>query len=366
MCKVFNTIGSLNDIQYHLNNHNVDEFTSVDELINFQKVYHFTQQQIILNHTQQIEQEKITLEKDIAELNDSISTRRLKLQEHLQEKLLNLEQQIENLPIPDSKIIPILKEYYLNLIIWLKIWFLQITHFFKIFTVTQQSNKFLSKKNSRFNYIITNFTEAVNQSSSSQLELLRQKKIVIDEIKNSIYGAIGEQKVANMLENLPDEYILINDFICSFQPPLYQRKENDYIKSIQIDHLLVSPSGIFIIETKNWSKQSLNNLNLRSPVQQVERTNFALFKILTDEITKSNLNLINHHWGDRKIPIRNIIIFINNKPFEQFQYVKILSLTELLPYIKYFAPTFNLNETQMIADFLYNISNKRNQSRLII
>jgi hypothetical protein len=206
----------------------------------------------------------------------------------------------------------------------------------------------------------------VNQSSSSQLELLRQKKIVIDEIKNSIYGAIGEQKVANMLENLPDEYILINDFICSFQPPLYQRKENDYIKSIQIDHLLVSPSGIFIIETKNWSKQSLNNLNLRSPVQQVERTNFALFKILTDEITKSNLNLINHHWGDRKIPIRNIIIFINNKPFEQFQYVKILSLTELLPYIKYFAPTFNLNETQMIADFLYNISNKRNQSRLII
>jgi hypothetical protein len=364
MCIVFNTIGCLNDIQKQLDNHNINEFSSVDELINFQKTCHFTQEQIILEHTQQIEQEKIILDKEITQLKDNISTRRRELQEHYKQLLLNLDLQIENLPLPDSKVIPILKDYYLNLIIWLKIWFTQITHFLKVFIITRQSNNFLSKKNNRLNYITTNFIEAVNQSSSSQLQILQQKKTVINQINNSIYGAIGEQKVVNVLKNLSDDYILINDFICSFQPPIYNRKENDYIKSIQIDHVLVSPSGIFIIETKNWSGQSINNLNLHSPVQQVKRTNFALFKILADKIT--NLNLKKNHWGDRKIPIRNLIVFINNKPLEEFQFVKILSLTQLISHVKYFTPSFTFDETQMIANFLLNISDKRKQSNLTV
>jgi hypothetical protein len=364
MCIVFNTIGCLNDIQKQLDNHNINEFSSVDELINFQKTCHFTQEQIILEHTQQIEQEKIILDKEITQLKDNISTRRRELQEHYKQCLLNLDLQIENLPLPNSKVIPILKDYYLNLIIWLKIWFTQITHFLKVFIITRQSNNFLSKKNNRLNYITTNFIEAVNQSSSSQLQILQQKKTVINQINNSIYGAIGEQKVVNVLKNLSDDYILINDFICSFQPPIYNRKENDYIKSIQIDHVLVSPSGIFIIETKNWSGQSINNLNLHSPVQQVKRTNFALFKILADKIT--NLNLKKHHWGDRKIPIRNLIVFINNKPLEEFQFVKILSLTQLISHVEYFTPSFTFDETQMIANFLLNISDKRKQSNLTV
>ncbi|MBK7290418.1 MAG: NERD domain-containing protein [Chitinophagaceae bacterium] len=83
---------------------------------------------------------------------------------------------------------------------------------------------------------------------------LENKQRVIDEVKNSIYGALGEHKVVKELENLSDENILINDFALTFHPAIYNRQENDYIKSIQIDHLLVTPSGIFIIETKNWSE----------------------------------------------------------------------------------------------------------------
>jgi hypothetical protein len=107
---------------------------------------------------------------------------------------------------------------------------------------------------------------------------------------------------------ISDEYFLINDFSISFPTPIYNRQENDYIKSIQIDHILVTPSGIFLIETKNWSEKSLNNLSLRSPVQQIRRTSFVLFKILTEEVANYRLNLSQHHWGSRKIPIRNLIV----------------------------------------------------------
>lgn len=366
MCKIHNTIGSLNDIQYHLDYNRIDEFKSIDELINFRINYHFTQQQVVLHHTERIEKEKVTLEKEIDGLHNSILIIRTALQKLLKRRLITLYKQIDDLPVPGSKVIPILQDYYFNLIIWLQIWFMQISYPFKVFTVKQKLKNILLKKNKRFNFITTNFIDAVNHSSLSHLQTLQKQKIIIDQINNSIYGAIGEQKVVNMLKNLPDDYVLINDFNYSFSPPLYYKKENNYIKSIQIDHLLIAPCGVFIIETKNWSEESIHNPQLFSPVRQINRTNFALFKILTDEMSKLTLNSLKHHWGNRKIPIRNIIVFINHKPREVFQFAKILSLTELLPYIKYFGTSFTKDETQNITDLLMEISNKKKQSNLIV
>jgi hypothetical protein len=200
------------------------------------------------------------------------------------------------------------------------------------------------------------YSDAVNESCLTEINELENKQRIIDEVKNSIYGALGEHKVVKELENLSDENVLINDFALSFHPAIYNRQENDYIKSIQIDHLLVTPSGIFLIETKNWSEKSLASLDLRSPVQQIKRTNFALFKMLTEDISSERVKLKQHHWGDRKIPIRNLIVLTNSKPNEEFQYVKVLTVNELLGYIKYFKPLFTSEETQAIANYLLNLN----------
>jgi hypothetical protein len=359
MCRVFNTIGCLNVIQQHLVSNNLDEFTSLDELIIFQKDYHFKEQQIISDHTLLIQQEKTTLERDIANLTETTSSTKLKLKERLQQRLDNLNQQIEHLAIPDSRIVSNLKDYWVNLVIWIKIWFSQGHFHFKTIILTWQSNKLLSKKTNRFNYITTHFNEALKHSSSSESISLQRKNSVIKEINKSIYGALGEQKVVNVLENLSDDYVLINDFTCSFDPPIYNTQDKGYIKSIQIDHILISPAGIFIIETKNWSKYSFEKLYLFSPVQQVKRTNYALYKIITTDMRKSNWDFTRKHWGDRKIPIRNVVIFTNEKPTEEFQFVKILGLNQVLGYIKYFKPCFSSKETQVIADFLLKTSHQK-------
>lgn len=96
---------------------------------------------------------------------------------------------------------------------------------------------------------------------------------------------------------------------------------------------MISRAGIFIIETKNWSQTSLNSINLRSPVEQIERSNFALNIYISE-----NLSFNEHHWGEQRIPIRNLIVLINNKPKIEFKYVKIKLLNELLDYINYFNP----------------------------
>ena len=50
-------------------------------------------------------------------------------------------------------------------------------------------------------------------------------------------GARGEERVANLLAALPSNYHVFHDFIASGNP---------------VDHVVVGPTGVFAIETKNW------------------------------------------------------------------------------------------------------------------
>jgi hypothetical protein len=213
-----------------------------------------------------------------------------------------------------------------------------------------------SQKNERQTFINAQFDLAVQNSSKDELTALDRKKSIVDGLSSLIYGSIGEQKVVDTLKVLPDDHILINDFSLSFSPAIYNRKENEYIRSIQVDHVLVAPSGIFLIETKNWSDKSINDTYLRSPVGQVKRHGYVMYNLLNGQIGNRSIQLNKHHWGERKIPVKNIIVLINSKPTEEFQYVKILSLNELVGYINYFKPIFSLNEVSQMADNLLKIN----------
>lgn len=196
-----------------------------------------------------------------------------------------------------------------------------------------------------------NYENIISKRCAKSYKELDFTKEVIDGLYTLIAGAIGENLVVNELQKLSDNYYLINDFSVKFNPPIYNKKEKSRIFSIQIDHLLICQSGVFLLETKNWSKQSVKNINLRSPVEQILRTSYALFILLNSE---SNINLARHHWGSKKIPIRNIIIMTNEKPKEEFNHVKILSLAELNGYIKYFDAIFSESESENMFNHLNN------------
>lgn len=195
-----------------------------------------------------------------------------------------------------------------------------------------------------------NRQDIILQRSQGSLGELARIKALVDGLYPLIAGAVGETAVVRTLQQLPDDHYLLNDFSLRFARPIYNRADRDRIFSIQIDHLLVCRSGVFLLETKNWSEESLESLDLRSPVQQVRRTSFALFVLLNHD--SSGLHLGGHHWGDRKIPIRNIIVMTRKKPRESFRHVKVLSLDELNGYIRYFEPMFGLEETGVIFNYL--------------
>jgi len=356
MCKVYNPVGPLTTIKFHLHRHDIYDFNSLNEVINFQKNYSVLQQQIITHHERLIEQERNDLELEVSQLEDFILTEKNNIENRIQIETEQINQRLNDLLSSSAnnftqRIIHHLKEWWYYFKIRLKVFSVKFLIAYSIRNLVKEHKK----KHHRYQYIIEHFTDAVNESCSVPLKELERKKGVIDEINSSIYGALGEQKVVRELEKLSDEYFLINDFSLSFQKAIYHRKEDEYIQSIQIDHILVAPSGIFLIETKNWSEESLNNPDFYSPVKQIRRNGFAFYKMISGETEYSKLRLGNHLWGNRKIPVRNVVVFTSSKPKDEFQFVKTLTINQLLGYIKYFEPVFSTEETQKIADYLLHL-----------
>lgn len=204
---------------------------------------------------------------------------------------------------------------------------------------------------------LENKKNIISERCKESFESLVYTKEIVDGLYPLIAGAIGESSVVKTLQQLSDDHYLFNDFSLSFDPPIYNRNEDDRIFSIQIDHLLVCQSGLFLIETKNWSRKSIENLDLRSPVKQILRTNFALFVLLNSDSNFDAFDLELHHWGSKKIPIRNVIVMTNAKPKEEFKHVKVLSLSELNGYVRYFDPVFSGEEVSGIFEYLKERAN---------
>lgn len=57
-------------------------------------------------------------------------------------------------------------------------------------------------------------------------------------VESYFKGARGEEKVSRILQELPDDYHVFNDFLAS---------------GVHVDHVVVGPAGVFAIETKCWS-----------------------------------------------------------------------------------------------------------------
>lgn len=65
--------------------------------------------------------------------------------------------------------------------------------------------------------------------------------MLVTILKPIVKGWLGEKTVSVILSRLPEEYIIINNVML---PSIK--------KTTQIDHIVVSPFGIFVIETKNY------------------------------------------------------------------------------------------------------------------
>lgn len=350
MARIYGTIGSLKSLKYELEGKGIYRFNSVRQIQEFLSNYNSEKRAVLIYASNELDKEYI--EASIAlEENTQKKAELIKVEaERIDNKISALQSQIDLMQRNiDGNI------------------FKKMLYSFQLYTLNKKSKYLVKNRTKRINatakeitkciendyLFITNYkTDKQNlleKRTRLQIEELEYTYKVVNNLNNLISGAIGENLVVKEIEKLSDDYVLLNDFSLNFPKPIFNKKKNERIYSIQIDHLLVSKSGIFIIETKNWSKASVNSLSLRSPVEQIRRSSFALFVYMSEEIS-----LNGHHWGELQIPIRNIIVMINNKPKGKFKYVKVKLLEELNSYIKYFDPILTEHQTNRIIDRLTN------------
>lgn len=100
-------------------------------------------------------------------------------------------------------------------------------------------------------------------------EFLKNKSI-LDWQTNNYQWAIAELEVQRHLEKISINSFLINDFYQIFNDSIAMKWWNDWIKTIQIDHILINNKWLFLIETKNWSKKFESKESF-TPVYQCQR-----------------------------------------------------------------------------------------------
>ena len=159
-----------------------------------------------------------------------------------------------------------------------------------------------------------------------------------------IAGALGESRVDEELRKLPDDFVVLNDFRLQFDRPVYHKGTRQKIYSVQIDHLVLSPSGIFLLETKNWSQFSIESLDLRSPVAQIQRAGFAVYLYVQD-----NVSIRRHHWGDSPIPVRNVLVMTGAQPNASFKHLTLCNLQNLRRHLTSYTPNFTPAEVREMA-----------------
>lgn len=102
---------------------------------------------------------------------------------------------------------------------------------------------------------------------------------ILNENQELFAGARGEEAVISVLSNLNDDYYIFNDLTLELSHTVFWTKHKEYVKSAQIDHLVIGPSGVFIIETKNWKPNTLRETKFL-PHYQIERARLIFELIL--------------------------------------------------------------------------------------
>lgn len=104
--------------------------------------------------------------------------------------------------------------------------------------------------------------------------------------------------------------------------------------STQVDHILISKWGLFVIETKSHNGKI--NVGKKEWVQIYgEKVVRFHSPVLQNESHQRALkNILDHHRALRKIPVRGLVVFTSKKVSFSKRVTGVLRLNELAPYIK--------------------------------
>lgn len=185
----------------------------------------------------------------------------------------------------------------------------------------------------------------LNQYLSSRETYLKARVQTVEEqlacitrlLEKEVGGAAAELEVITKLQQLPEGWIVLNDVNLTLDRWFYY--EGEHLKTAQLDHVAIGPGGVFIIETKNWSRQFVEKGEFQNPYNQVARANFVCHKILKEAGAPSK--------------IRGIIATRTHLPEKpKKSYAKVLKPEDLTGYLLWYSQELTPADIEQVTSIL--------------
>ena len=194
---------------------------------------------------------------------------------------------------------------------------------------------------------LKNEIATLHKSDSQYSSALDQTIERIRSVLNSteFAGAEAELGVIDHLRMLPSTAVVFNDV--KLYATRYIHFDGAALMSAQIDHVVLTPAGVFVIETKRWSHRFVESGDFHSPFDQVRRANYLCYDLLRES------------FGNTRV--RSIIACVGSLPeAPRDSYVKVVRPESLNSYISGFR---NVELASERFDELRNFFGHRVKSR---
>jgi len=149
---------------------------------------------------------------------------------------------------------------------------------------------------------------------------------------------LREKNLEKSVEKKVSQLHKAQDIIQKNQPFIRWKKYGEYVKSCKIDHVVVGPTGIFLIETKNWSPQTMLTSRF-TPHKQIDRAGYIFF-----------IQMMDHF--ERKFPVYQIVATYRQLPQIPYDYVTQLTIRELVDHIHRRQGRLNRSDVLTIVSWL--------------
>lgn len=165
--------------------------------------------------------------------------------------------------------------------------------------------------------------------------------------KNAFIGHFGERKLIKKLCIIPNSYLINN-------VTFYSQNE----KSVQIDHVLVSSRGIFVIETKSYSGRIYGN---NSNLEWTQVLNFGSVKNRFYSPVKQNNTHIYELGKKLDKPMFNCVVFVRGD-ISKVESKNVFDLTSIYKFVMAKPEIYTMEEIEeyknIISGLCVKISNK--------
>ena len=127
-------------------------------------------------------------------------------------------------------------------------------------------------------------------------------------------------------------------------------------KRQQIDHLVIGPSGIYVIETKNWSEAFVKEVfdnGSYTPYDQIKRSSYTVYRHLNSSKYGNFFQKAYYSFAKKEIKVQSIIAITGSKiPLQKKGFVKVLYPNQLPGYI---TKRENILSNEMIEILVENL-----------